>query len=120
MIEHQEIQRSSKSLTNNTEARPRHTNNTFLNKQGRTIRDQAKITEGTEELYTELYNSEQSTVFHNNPKQLPKIPSREGEAALRYMKNGTATGNAHINIDTLKAENIRSGRHVLSCTLNTH
>ena len=34
---------------------------------------------------------------------MPVITSWEVEAALRDMKNGTAIGNDHINIEALKA-----------------
>ena len=45
-------------------------------------------------------------IIHTDPNEVPEIISWEVEAALRDMKNGTATGNDHniINIDTLKAE----------------
>ena len=36
-------------------------------------------------------------------KRRPEITSSEMEAALRDLKNGTATDNDHINIETLKA-----------------
>ena len=77
---------------------------TLLDKQGREIRDQDKIMERIEEFYTELYDSEQNIKIHTDPKEVPEITSWEFEAALRNMKNGTATGSDHINIDTLKAE----------------
>ena len=76
---------------------------TFLDNQGREIRDQDKIIERIDEFYTELYDSEQSTIIHTDPKEVPEITSWEVGAALRDMKNGTATGNDHINIETLKA-----------------
>ena len=44
-------------------------------------------------------------------QEVPKI-TWEVEAALRDMKNGTATGNDHINIETLKA-----GEDTISKTL---
>ena len=75
-----------------------------MDKQGREIHDQDKIIERIEEFYTELYDSEQSTVIHTDPKEVPQITSWEVEAALRYMKNGAATGSDHINIETLKAK----------------
>ena len=47
-------------------ARPRLT--TLLDKQVRKIHDQDKIIEIIEEFYTELYDSEQSTIIHTDPK----------------------------------------------------
>ena len=41
--------------------------------------------------------------IQTDPKEVPEITSREVEAALPDMKNGTGTGNDHINIETLKA-----------------
>ena len=55
------------------------------------------------ELYTDLYDSEDSTIIHIDPTEVQEITSWEVEAALRDMKNGTATGNDHISIKTLKA-----------------
>ena len=75
---------------------------TPLDKQGREIRDQDKIIERTEEFYSELYDSEHNTIIHTDPNEVPDITSWEVEAALRDMKNGTATGNDHINMETLK------------------
>ena len=80
---------------------------TLLDKQGREIRDQDKIIERIEEFYTELYDSEQSTIIHTDPKEVAEITSWEVEAALR-----DATGNDHINIETLKA-----GEDIISKTL---
>ena len=76
---------------------------TLLYKQGREIRDQDKIIERIEEFYTEPHNSEQNTIIHIGQKEAPAITSWEMEAALPDMKNGTATGNDHINIKPLKA-----------------
>ena len=76
---------------------------TLLDKQGREIRDQDKIIERIEEFYTELYNSEQNTTIHTDPKEVPEITPWEVEAVQQDMKNVTATGNDHINIETLKA-----------------
>ena len=76
---------------------------TLMDKQGRGIHDQDTIIERIEKFYTELFDSEQSTVFYTEPKKVPEITSWEVEAALRDMKNGTASGNDHINIETLKA-----------------
>ena len=59
------------------------------------------VIERIEEFYTELYDSEHGTLIHTDPKDT--IISWVAEAALRYMKNGTATGNDRINTETLKA-----------------
>ena len=85
---------------------------TLLNKQGREIHDQDKITERIEEFYIELYNSEQSNTIHTDPKEGPEIIPWEVETALRNMKNGAATDNDHINIDTLIA-----GEYIISKAL---
>ena len=76
---------------------------TLLDKQGREIHDQDKIIERIEEFNTELYESEHRTIIHTDPKYVPAIKPWEVGAALRDMKNGTATGNHHIDIETLKA-----------------
>ena len=55
---------------------------TLLNKQGREIHDQDTIIERIEEFNTELYDSEQSTIIHTDPKDVPEITSWEVEAAL--------------------------------------
>ena len=86
----------------NAEVRPRQTDHTPTH-AGREIYDQDNTIERKEELYTELYDSEKSTIVHADPKAVPEITSWEVEAALRYMKNGIATRNDHINIETLKA-----------------
>ena len=78
---------------------------TLLDKQG-------NIIERIEEFYTEPYDSEQSSLIYTDPKEVLEITSWEVEAALRNMKNGTATGNDHINIETLKA-----GEDTISKTL---
>ena len=64
----------------------------FLDNQGREIHDQDKIIERIKEFYTELYDSEQSNIIHTDPNEVPYITPWEVEAALRDMKNGTATG----------------------------
>ena len=73
----------------------------LLDKQVREIRDQDKILDRIEELYTELYDSVQNTIIHTDPKD---IRDNIMGAVLRDMKNGTAPGNDHINIETLIAE----------------
>ena len=85
---------------------------TLLDKQGRESHDQDKTIERIEAFYTKPYDSEQSTIIHTDPTEAPKITSWEVEAGLRDMKNGTATGNDHINIETLKA-----GEDTISNTL---
>ena len=85
---------------------------TLLDKQGREIHDHDKIVERIEEFYTELYDSKQSTIIHTDPKDVPASTSWQVEAALRDIKNGTATGDDHINIETLKA-----GEDTISKTL---
>ena len=87
---------------------------TLVVKQGREeMHDQDKIIERIEEFYTEqLYKSEQSTIIHTDANEIPEVISREVEAALQSMKNGTATGNNHINIETLK-----EGEDIISKTL---
>ena len=40
---------------------------TLVDKQDREAHDQDKIIERIEEFYTELYNSEQSTIIHTDP-----------------------------------------------------
>ena len=77
---------------------------TLIDKQGREIHDQDKIIERIDEFYTELYDSEQSTMVHTDQNDVSDITSWEVEAALRDLKNVTATGNVHINIESLKAE----------------
>ena len=76
------------------------------------IQDQDKIIEQIEEFYTELYDSEQNTIIHTDPKEVLEITSWEVEAALRDMKNGRATGSDHRYIETLK-----EGEHIISKTL---
>ena len=56
------------------------------------------IMEQIEEFYTELYDSEQRTIIHTDPKKVPEIASWEVD-----MKNGKTSGNDHVNVETLKA-----------------
>ena len=88
---------------NNAEAIGQDRLITLPDMQGREILDHNEIIEPLEEFYTEVYDSEQSTTIHTDPKEVPQITQWEVEAALRDMNNGTATGNDHINIETLKA-----------------
>ena len=80
---------------------------TLLDKQGREIHDQDKSRERIEE-------------FHTDPKAVPDIISWEVEAALRDMKNGTATRYDHINIETLKAGENTISKILAKCTLNAY
>ena len=59
---------------------------TFLDKQAKEIHDQDMNIERLEELYTELYDSEQSTIIHTHPKEVPEITSWEVVTALRLPK----------------------------------
>ena len=88
----------------------RQTNHTP--RQGREIHDQGKIIVRIEEFYTELYDSELSTITHTDAKEVPEITSWEVEAALRDVTKGTTKGHGHISIDTLKA-----GAYTISKTL---
>ena len=83
----------------------------LLDKQCREIHDQDN---NIEEFYTGLYDSEQSTIIHTDPKDVPAaITSWEMEAALGDMKIGT-----HRDIE--KQEKIPSQLRLLSCTLNAY
>ena len=70
---------------------------TLLDNQGREIHDHDEMIERIEEFDTKLYDSEQSTIIHINPKEIPEITWWEVEGALRDMKNGTATRNHYTN-----------------------
>ena len=59
--------------------------------------------ERTEEFYPELQDSEPSTIIYTDSTEVPEITSWEAETALRYMKNGTTTGNDPTNIKPLKS-----------------
>ena len=83
-----------------------------MDKQGREIHDKDTITERIEEFYTELYDSEQITKIHNDPRDVLALTLWEVEAALRDMKNGTSIGDDHIHIETLTA-----GEDTISKTL---
>ena len=56
-----------------------------LRKVRRTQTHQEKIIERIEEFYTKLYDSEQSTVIHTDPEEVPEITSWEVEAPLRDL-----------------------------------
>ena len=76
---------------------------TILDNQGREIQDQDKILERIEEFYTELSDSDQTVTIRTDPREVPSVTTWEVEAALKKMKNGKATGNDQVNIETLKA-----------------
>ena len=57
---------------------------TFLDKEERKIHYQDKIIERIEEFYTELYDSEQSTTIHSDPKEVSEITSWGGSSSTRY------------------------------------
>ena len=46
---------------------------TLTDMQDKEILDHDKIIKRIEEFYTEVYNSEQSTIIHTNPKEVPEI-----------------------------------------------
>ena len=77
---------------------------TLLDNQGRKIQDQDNIFDRIEEFYTEFYDSDQTVTIRTDPREVPSVTTWEVEAALKKMKNGKATGNDQVNIDTLKAE----------------
>ena len=81
---------------------------TLLDKQGREIRDQDKTIKRIEEFYTELYDSEQSTIINTDAKEIPEITSWDVEAALRDMKNGTAKQRPykHRDIESRRRYNL--------------
>ena len=54
----------------------------LLDKHGIEIYDQDKIKQRIEEYYTELYDSEQSTIIHIGPKEVLEITYWKVEAAL--------------------------------------
>ena len=77
---------------------------TLLDKHGKEIQEQYKIMERIEELYSELYDSDQAVTIQTDPGEVPPIMAWEVEAALRKMKkiNGKEAGKYQINIETLK------------------
>ena len=76
---------------------------TLLDKQGREIQEQDKIMERIEELYSELFDSDEAVTIQTDPKEVPPIMAGEVEAALRKMKNVKEAGKDQVNIETLKA-----------------
>ena len=77
---------------------------TLLDKQGKEIQEQDKIMEQLEELYSELYDSDQIVTIQTDPEEVPSIMAREEvEAALIKMKNWKEAGKYQVNIETLKA-----------------
>ena len=57
---------------------------TLQDKQVREIHYQDKIIDRIEELYTELYDSEQSTIIHTDPNEVPEITAWCGSSTTRY------------------------------------
>ena len=47
--------------------------------------------------YIELYDTEQNTIIHTEPNYVQQVTLWKEEAALRDIKNGTATGNDNTN-----------------------
>ena len=62
----------------------------------------------TEEFYTEQCTSEQTTINHSDPKEVPYVTTWEVEASLRDMKNGRAT-NACVCVERERGRE-REGR----------
>ena len=52
----------------------------LLDKQGKEIQEQDKIMERIEELYSELYDSNQAVTIQTDPKEVPPIMAWEVEA----------------------------------------
>ena len=76
---------------------------TLLEKQGKEIQEQDKIMERIQELYSELYDSDEALIIQTDPEEILPIMAREVEAALRKMKNEKEAGKDQVNIETLKA-----------------
>ena len=76
---------------------------TLLDKHGKEIQEQDKITERIEEFYSELYDSDQAVAIQTDPEEVQPIMAWEVEAALRKMKNGKEAGKDQVNIEKLKA-----------------
>ena len=68
---------------------------TLLDKQGKEIKEQDKIMERLEELYSELYDSDQTVTIQTDAEEVPSIMAWEVEAALWEMKNGKEVGQDH-------------------------
>ena len=75
----------------------------LLDIHGKEIQEQDKIMERIEELYSELYDSDQAVTIQTDPEEVPPIMAWEVEAALKKMKNGKEAGKDQVNIETLKA-----------------
>ena len=76
---------------------------TLLDKQGKEIQEQDKIMKRIEELYSELYDSDQAVTIQTHPEEVSPIMAWEVEAALRKIKNGKEAGKDQVNIETLNA-----------------
>ena len=57
---------------------------TLLDKQGREIHDQDNFVQRIEEFYTELYDSEQSTINHTDPRGTRDNILGGGSSTMRY------------------------------------
>ena len=60
--------------------------------------------ERIEELYSELYDSDQAVTMQTDLENVPPIMKWEVETALRKMENWKEAGKDQVNIETLKAE----------------
>ena len=61
---------------------------TLLDKQGKEIQEQDKITERIDEFYSELYDNDQAETIQTDSEEVPPIMAWEVEAALTKMKHG--------------------------------
>ena len=75
----------------------------LLDRDGLEITDQDKIIKRIEEFYGELYKSTEEVNIETANTSLEDITEGEIEATLKKMKNGKATGNDDIKIETMKA-----------------
>ena len=75
------LKRSEKSLGKNRMV-------TLLDKQGKEIQEQDKITERIDEFYSELYDNDQAETIQTDSEEVPPIMAWEVEAALTKMKHG--------------------------------
>ena len=55
-----------------------------------------------EELYKELYDSDQAVTIQTDPEEVPPIVAWEVEAVLRKIENGKEASKDQVNIETLK------------------
>ncbi len=59
--------------------------------------------ERIEELYSELYDSDQAVTMQTDLENVPPIMKWEVETALRKMENWKEAGKDQVNIETLNA-----------------